>query len=123
MRAPKAGGAMQTLARGLPYVRAIAVDDTRVYLSDEKNILTVPKVPANKPEAPAQWAALGSVVHLAVDHGALFWTGSAAERITALERTVQSDQAAIEKVAVLEEQARGIRESLDRIESKLDNKK
>jgi hypothetical protein len=60
----------------LHYLRTIAVDDTRVYLSDEKNILTVPKVPANKPEAPAQWAAPGSVVHLAVDRGVLFWTGA-----------------------------------------------
>ncbi|MDB5734455.1 MAG: hypothetical protein JWN16_1092 [Alphaproteobacteria bacterium] len=55
--------------------------------------------------------------------GALFWTGSAAERIADLERTLHSDQAAIEKVAVLEEQVRGIKESLDRIESKLDRPK
>jgi hypothetical protein len=52
--------------------------------------------------------------------GALFWAGSAAERIAGLERIVASDQAAIEKVAVLEEQARTIRETLDRIEFKLD---
>jgi hypothetical protein len=55
--------------------------------------------------------------------GALFWAGSAAERIADLERTLHSDQAAIEKVAVLEEQVRGIKESLDRIESKLDRPK
>jgi hypothetical protein len=55
--------------------------------------------------------------------GALFWAGSAAERIAGLERIVASDQAAIEKVAVLEEQTRGIKESLDRIESKLDRSK
>ena len=36
------------------------------------------------------------------------------------EALVNSDQAAIEKVAVLEEQVRGIKESLDRIETKLD---
>jgi hypothetical protein len=54
--------------------------------------------------------------------GALFWAGSAAERIADLERTLQADQAAIEKVAVLEEQVHGIKESLDRIESKLDHK-
>jgi len=53
--------------------------------------------------------------------GALFWAGSAAERIADLERTLHSDQAAIEKVAVLEEQVRGIKESLNRIESKLDS--
>ncbi len=52
--------------------------------------------------------------------GALFWAGSAAERIADLERTVQSDQAAIQKVAVIEEQVRAIRESLGRIEDKLD---
>jgi hypothetical protein len=52
--------------------------------------------------------------------GALFWAGSAAERIADLERTVRSDQAAIQKVAVIEEQVRAIRESLDRIEDKLD---
>ncbi len=55
--------------------------------------------------------------------GALFWAGSAAERIADLERVRASDQAAIEKVAVLEEQVRGIKESLDRIETKLDRPK
>jgi len=52
--------------------------------------------------------------------GALFWAGSAAERISDLERTVTSDQAAIQKVAVIEEQVRSIKDSLDRIETKLD---
>lgn len=52
--------------------------------------------------------------------GALFWAGSAAERISGLERTVTSDQAAIQKVAVIEEQVRANKEILDRIESKLD---
>jgi len=52
--------------------------------------------------------------------GALFWAGSAAERIATLEQTVRQDQAAIEKVAVLEEQVRAIKESVDRIEAKLD---
>jgi uncharacterized coiled-coil protein SlyX len=52
--------------------------------------------------------------------GALFWAGSAAERITVLERTVSGDQAAIEKVAVLEEQVGEMKQSLDRIETKLD---
>ncbi|HEY5346572.1 MAG TPA: hypothetical protein VIJ72_00150 [Rhizomicrobium sp.] len=33
---------------------------------------------------------------------------------------MSGDQAAIERVAVLEEQVRGIKESLDRIEVKLD---
>ncbi len=52
--------------------------------------------------------------------GALFWAGSAAERITVLERTLASDQAAIERVAVIEEQVSTISQSLDRIETKLD---
>ena len=55
--------------------------------------------------------------------GALFWAGSAAERIAVLERRLADDQAAIEKVAVIEEQVRGIKESLDRIETKLDRSK
>jgi uncharacterized coiled-coil protein SlyX len=52
--------------------------------------------------------------------GALFWAGQAAERITALERTVANDQGAIERVAVLEEQVRAMNKTLDRIENKLD---
>lgn len=55
--------------------------------------------------------------------GALFWAGSAAERIADLERTLHADQAAIGQVAVLEEQVHGIKESLDRIETKLDHPK
>jgi len=52
--------------------------------------------------------------------GALFWAGSAAERITVLERTTAGDEATIEKVAVLEEQVAEMKQSLDRIETKLD---
>ncbi len=52
--------------------------------------------------------------------GALFWAGSASERITVLERTVASDQDAIARVAVLEEEVRAMKETLDRIETKLD---
>lgn len=54
--------------------------------------------------------------------GALFWAGSAAERISTLERTQARDQSAIERVAVLEDQITTIRASLDRIEGKLDRK-
>ena len=53
--------------------------------------------------------------------GALFWAGSAAERIAVLERALAADQGAIQKVAVIEEQVRFIRESLSRIEVKLDS--
>lgn len=52
--------------------------------------------------------------------GALFWAGSAAERINDLERTVRADQGTIQKVAVIEEQVHAIKESVDRIEMKLD---
>ena len=52
--------------------------------------------------------------------GALFWAGSAAERIATLERTLSADQAAIARVAVLEDQIGTIKQTLDRIESKLD---
>jgi hypothetical protein len=52
--------------------------------------------------------------------GALFWAGSAAERIAALERAASADQNAIERVAVLEEDMRTMKETLDRIETKLD---
>jgi len=52
--------------------------------------------------------------------GALFWAGSAAERISTLERTQASDQAAITRVAVLEDQIATIKQTLDRIENKLD---
>jgi hypothetical protein len=52
--------------------------------------------------------------------GALFWAGSAADRLTVLERTLSRDQAAIERVAVLEEQVADMKKTLDRIENKLD---
>ena len=55
--------------------------------------------------------------------GALFWAGSAAERIAALERTAAADQGAIERVAVLEEDMRTMKDTLDRIETKLDRDK
>ncbi len=54
--------------------------------------------------------------------GALFWAGSAAERITSLERIAASEQDSIARVAVLESQIATIRASLDRIENKLDRK-
>lgn len=54
--------------------------------------------------------------------GALFWAGSAAERIAGLERDAADRQNAIARVAVLESQITTIRASLDRIETKLDRK-
>ena len=52
--------------------------------------------------------------------GAVYWTGQAAERIANLERTLGADQAAIERVAVLEEEMRTAKDALARIEAKLD---
>ena len=54
--------------------------------------------------------------------GALFWAGSAAERISTLERTLAADQSAIARVAVLEDQIATMKQTLDRIETKLDRK-
>jgi hypothetical protein len=53
--------------------------------------------------------------------GAVFWAGSAAERIADLERARANNQAAIGQVAVLAERVKGMKESLDRIETKLDH--
>jgi hypothetical protein len=52
--------------------------------------------------------------------GALFWAGSAAERISVLERTVSGEQATIARVAVLEEQVVEMKDQLGRIEAELD---
>lgn len=52
--------------------------------------------------------------------GALFWAGAASQRITTLEQTVVADRAAVARVAVLEEQVSEIKQTLDRIEAKLD---
>ncbi len=55
--------------------------------------------------------------------GALFWAGSAADRIAVLERNAAQEQSAIAHVAVLEEQVADMKQSLDRIETKLDRMK
>ena len=54
--------------------------------------------------------------------GALFWAGEASERISGLERTLDADQSAIARVAVLEDQIATMKQTLDRIEGKLDRK-
>jgi len=54
--------------------------------------------------------------------GALFWAGSAAERIATLERTEARESAAIERIAVLEDQVATMKQTLDRIENKLDKR-
>jgi len=52
--------------------------------------------------------------------GVLFWAGSSAERLTVLERTQGTNQSAIERVAVLEDQITTMKDQLARIETKLD---
>lgn len=52
--------------------------------------------------------------------GAIYWAGSAADRIAVLERTQAHDQAAIDRVGVMQEQIAEMRQTLARIENKLD---
>ena len=52
--------------------------------------------------------------------GALFWAGSAAERIATLERAMAAGRGAIAQVAVGAEQVRAIKDSVERIERKMD---
>jgi len=53
--------------------------------------------------------------------GALFWAGSAAERIATLERIVAADRASVAQVAVVAEQVRAIKDSVERIERKIES--
>jgi len=52
--------------------------------------------------------------------GALFWAGSAAERIAAVERATRDNTSVIERVVRLEEQVVAMHDSLARIETKID---
>jgi hypothetical protein len=79
-------------------------------------ILTEHFQPARDKRFPAALVA----AFLLQTAGALFWAGSAADRLSVLERTLARDQAAIERVAVLEEQVADMKASLARIENKLD---
>ena len=51
---------------------------------------------------------------------ALIWIGAASERLNQLERRVDYSSQLIERTARLEEQVHYMRQSLDRIEQKLD---
>ena len=75
-----------------------------------------------QPALEKRWPAALVAAFLLQTAGALFWAGSAAERIADLERTVANDQGAIERVAVLEDQIASIKDTLGRIENKLDQK-
>jgi hypothetical protein len=72
------------------------------------------------PSQERRWPAALMAAFLLQSAGALFWAGSAAERISVLERTLSNDQSAIARVAVLEEQIATMKQTLDRIEGKLD---
>jgi len=72
------------------------------------------------PMLDRKWPAALVAAFLLQTAGALFWAGAAAERITVLERTLAADQGAIERVAVLENQIADIKQTLERIENKLD---
>ena len=73
-----------------------------------------------RPAPPAKFPAALVAAFLLQTAGALFWAGSAAERIATLERDHAADRAAIAQVAVVAEQVRAIKESVERIETKLD---
>ena len=79
-------------------------------------------LPDNAAPTDRHWPAALVAAFLLQTAGALFWAGSAAERIATLERSAAVDQTAIARVAVLESQIANIRASLDRIETKLDRK-
>ena len=52
--------------------------------------------------------------------GALFWAGSAAQRISEVERQTQVNSSAVERVVRLEAQVNAMHEQLSRIETKID---
>jgi len=78
--------------------------------------LTDHLLPAQEKRFPAALVA----AFLLQTAGALFWAGSAAERISVLERSAARDQAAIEHIAVMQEQIGEMKGTLARIEQKLD---
>jgi hypothetical protein len=52
--------------------------------------------------------------------GAIYWAGSASNRIAVLEQTQQRNQTTIDRVAVMQEQITEMKQQLTRIEAKLD---
>jgi len=52
--------------------------------------------------------------------GAIYWAGSASNRIAVLEQTQQRNQTTIDRVAVMQEQIAEMKQQLTRIETKLD---
>ena len=54
--------------------------------------------------------------------GALVWAGSAAERITVLERSVEAGRPVGERLARVEAELEAVRLQLDRIERKMEGR-
>jgi hypothetical protein len=52
--------------------------------------------------------------------GALFWAGSAAQRISEIERETRANESAVERVVRLETEVAAMHETLARIEGKID---
>ncbi|HEY4264108.1 MAG TPA: hypothetical protein VGM72_02220 [Micropepsaceae bacterium] len=52
--------------------------------------------------------------------GALFWAGSAAQRISEIERETRANENAVERVVRLETEVAALHETLARIETKID---
>ncbi len=66
--------------------------------------------------------SLGIIVTLAVQTaGALMWGGAAEARLSALEASLATNPPVAERLARLEEQMQMARQSLGRIERRLDN--
>lgn len=77
-------------------------------------------------EASSHWhldkrVPIALIVAMAVQTaGALVWAGAAMQRIDYLEREVSASSRIGERTARVEEQMRYLRQSVDRIETKLD---
>ena len=77
-------------------------------------------------EAASHWhldkrVPIALIVAMAVQTaGALVWAGAAMQRIDYLEREVSASSRIGERTARVEEQMRYLRQSVDRIETKLD---
>lgn len=55
--------------------------------------------------------------------GALFWAGTAAQRISEIERETHANENAVERVVRLETEVAAMHETLARIETKIDRMK
>lgn len=81
--------------------------------------VSFPKSPPEKPGEVRITIAIGAAVIAQTGLG-LVWAGAATERLAQLERRAGDNAQIIERTARLEEQARFMTASLERIEGKLD---